>query len=63
MTNYTWDGLRLFKRIETAATHALDENKTPNKLKVLVEGGQLEPAAAWEIKDLIMHMRDQAPPL
>ena len=59
----TWNGLDLFQKTETAATHALDFNRDPKKLKVLVEGGRTEPAEPWEVADLVMHMRDQAPPM
>lgn len=59
----TWNGLDLFQKPETAATHALDFNRDPQKLKVLVEDGRTEPAEPWEVQELVMHMRDQAPPM
>lgn len=62
MTYYTWNGLDLFQKVETAATHALDYNRDPQKLLVLIDGGQTRPAEDWEVADLVMHMRDQAPP-
>ena len=61
MTHYTWDGMRLFQKIETAAAYALDHDKNPDKLMIL-DGGQLMMAARFEIEDLLAHMRDQAPP-
>jgi len=62
MKYLTWDGLKLFQKPETAATYAIDFDKEPRKLKVLVSGGKLEPPEPWEVRELEMHMRDQAPP-
>lgn len=60
MRYFTWDGMRLFQKVETAATYAIDFDKNPNKLLVLVEG-QTQPAERWEVEELLIHMRDQMP--
>lgn len=61
MIYYTWNGLDLFQKIERAAEYALDNNKDPNKLKILVEGGKLRDAEKWEIRELLAFMRDLDP--
>lgn len=62
MSRYTWDGVRTFMKIETAAQYALDHDANPFDLCIL-EGGHKALAADWEVEDLLAHMRDQAAPL
>lgn len=59
---YTWDGMRTFMKIDTAALHAVDYDKNPYDLSVLVDG-QVELAEDWEVDDLLAHMREWAAPL
>lgn len=57
---YTWNGMNTFMSIERAAEYALDFNKNPYDLGVL-EDGKVTLADDWEVNELLMHMRDQAP--
>ena len=58
---YTWDGMRTFMKIETAALYCTDYDMNPYDLSVL-EDGQVKLADDWEVTELLVHMRDLAPP-
>ena len=58
---YTWDGVKVFTKIETAALYCVDYDKNPYDLSIL-ENGDVSLSEDWEVDELLAHCRDLAPP-
>lgn len=55
MRYYTWDGCKLFRKIETAATWCKKNDANPYDLKALVDG-RTGLADDWEVIELLRFM-------
>lgn len=56
MPHYTFDGLKLFRSLEKAAIHAVDNHLNPDSARELIHG-KLYPLNRHDLADFLMYCR------